>query len=61
METTAVQQDRYEIVWNAVAALFTVVKNGAALVDSAGYARLFKTRNAARKRIARERSGNFHK
>jgi hypothetical protein len=35
--------------------------DGMILRDSNGRWRTFKTRNSARKRIARERAGNFHK
>ena len=38
-----------------------ITNNGLYLRDKDGNVRLFKTRNSARKRIARERSGNLHR
>jgi hypothetical protein len=44
---------------------YIVKKNGIVLTEKDQYGcewlRYFKTRNSARKRIARERSGNFHR
>lgn len=50
--------DRYEIVSGL--GYFSVTRNGLSLIDRDGYRRTFTTRNAARKRISRERRGNFH-
>lgn len=55
-----VTTDRFEIVRTTYND-FEVLKNGVALTDRNGYRRIFLTRNSARKRIARERSGNFHR
>ena len=48
----------YGIVVNA--GLFYVTRNGTYLTDKNGVARAFASRNAARKRISRERRGSFH-
>lgn len=40
---------------------FMVTLDGNPLRDQNGLVRYFRTRNSARKRIARERSGNFHR
>lgn len=62
MDTTfaepTVITDTYEIV--AYDGLFYVTRNGQDLTDHRGDSRSFISRNAARKRISRERSGNFH-
>ena len=39
---------------------FSVLINGSLLVDSKGQTRVFATRASARKRISRERRGNYH-
>lgn len=39
---------------------FVVLRNGFELRDADGWARIFRTRNSARKRISRERRGNYH-
>ena len=39
---------------------FTIARDGITLTNRYGSVRIFATRNSARKRIARERSGNFH-
>ena len=55
---TAGTTDTYTIVENA--GYFYVVRNGLYLRDRFNNPRTFITRNAARKRISRERRGNFH-
>lgn len=40
---------------------YYITLNGEVLRDSAGWTRYFSTRNAARKRISRERRQSFHK
>ncbi len=39
---------------------FYITANGVALTDTYGAVRYFRTRNAARKRISRERLGDYH-
>lgn len=39
---------------------YAIEVDGNLLRDSAGEVRSFATRNAARKRVSRERRGNFH-
>lgn len=45
---------------NAAGGYFYITRNGVYLTNKFGNARTFITRNAARKRISRERRGNFH-
>lgn len=56
--------DTYVIV-QTICSDYIVKKNGIALVKTDKYGgewlRYFKTRNSARKRISRERRGQFHK
>lgn len=61
-QTTAAPTTQYTIEVDSFGT-FTVLDNatGAHLLDKYGTIRRFSTRNAARKRISRERSGNFHK
>ena len=58
--TTTIEQPTYAIVSNGAGA-WNVLVNGEVLTDSTGMPRTFNTRATARKRISRERSGNFHK
>jgi hypothetical protein len=39
---------------------FYIQRNGFTLTSSRGWTRYFRTRNSARKRISRERRGDFH-
>ena len=39
---------------------YYIVRNARVLLDKAGYPRFFRTRNSARKRVSRERFGDFH-
>lgn len=56
--TTVTGTAYFQIVTNG--GYFYVVRDGVYLTDRNGRVRTFITRNAARKRISRERSGNFH-
>lgn len=50
------------VIWNNTSGPgFVVTRNGVFLTDRNNQVRTFTTRSSARKRIARERSGNFHK
>ena len=51
-------EDSFEIV--SYFGGYAVKRNGLLLVNDRGDVRVFVTRNAARKRISRERRGNFH-
>jgi hypothetical protein len=53
--------DYYEVVQLIEGGFYYVYKNGVLLKDKNGTDRRFKTRNSARKRVARERAGDFHK
>lgn len=61
MDTTQVVDtpDTFEIL--GTPGRFYITRNGVELRDGAGFTRYFNTRNSARKRIARERSGDFHR
>jgi hypothetical protein len=39
---------------------YFIERNGYVLTNSRGWTRYFRTRNSARKRISRERRGDFH-
>ncbi len=56
--STTTIEDVYEV--EAQNFGFAVRRNGTFLTDANGSVRIYVTRNAARKRISRERSGNFH-
>jgi hypothetical protein len=56
--TNTAATDKYDIF--EVGGYFYVARNGVYLRDRNNQARTFITRNAARKRISRERRGNFH-
>jgi len=56
--TTGTTIDLFEIVEEN--GLFYVTRNGMFLTNRYGRARSFITRNTARKRISRERRGDFH-
>jgi hypothetical protein len=51
--------DRYEI--RGYPGNYYILKDGLTLFDEQNQIRFFKTRNSARKRVSRERSGNFHR
>lgn len=64
METTTISESttttgNYTITTND-AGNFIVLRDGQPLRDVYGNTRWFTSRNAARKRISRERKGNFH-
>lgn len=65
--TTATQNtDTYAIIdtpdpLGTTGIVYIVTRNGRPLTDRFGYTRYFATRNSARKRIARERSGDYHR
>lgn len=60
-ETTTQTPDTYSVQFSAVDGNYRVFRNGVFLTDRHGMVRVFTSANSARKRIARERSGNFHK
>lgn len=60
--TTPTTTDTFEIVADTYRGYgFVVLRNGTALTYPDGSTRTFPTRNAARKRISRERRGDFHR
>lgn len=62
MSNTTVERTDYRIFENMGGPGFVVEgPDGMLLRGFNGIIRVFATRNSARKRIARERSGNFHK
>jgi len=58
MSTATETTTTYEIVSTDTG--YAILRDGSYLTDSRGNVRTFVTRNAARKRISRERTGNFH-
>ena len=56
---TSPETTEFQIV-PAGAAGFTITLNGETLTWPSGHTRYFTTRNAARKRISRERKQSFH-
>lgn len=60
--TASTVSSTFEIVpYSTSEGTWAVLHNGLYLRDKNYNIREFKTRNSARKRIARERSGNLHK
>lgn len=51
--------DTFVIVSDWFGSLY-IKRNGYPLTNSLGWTRYFRTRNSARKRISRERRGDFH-
>lgn len=62
MSKKTVAAREYKIVTNTDVTPndFSIMCDGTLLKNKDGERRYFKTRNSARKRIARERSGNLH-
>lgn len=62
METTVQEPTRFEITETLETGhkFFVVLKDGEVLKDRDGHTRFYQSRNAARKRISRERKQNFH-
>lgn len=58
--TTTKVADVYTIKTDWFAGSFYIVRNGNVLVNKSGWTRYFSSRNGARKRISRERRGDFH-
>ena len=58
MSTATITTPTFEIVSTATG--FAITRDGIYLTDRHGNVRTFVTRNAARKRISRERRGSFH-
>ena len=51
----------YTITRDVIVGGYNVLADGFMLKDDTGRVHNFTSRNSARKRIARERSGNFHR
>lgn len=58
--TRLVNGDIYVIKFDWMASRYYITRNSEVLRNDGGWTRYFATRNSARKRISRERSGNFH-
>lgn len=56
--TAPITEPKFEIIPSGSG--YAVTRNDLYLRDKGGFIRLYTTRNAARKRISRERTGNFH-
>ena len=58
--STTTTTTAYTYEWSETFGAYVVLVDGRFLRNDLGNVRLFATPNSARKRIARERSGNFH-
>jgi hypothetical protein len=60
MSNTTTTTETVTFTIAGVEGAYTILRNGVTLTWPSGYPRYFSTRGTARKRISRERSGQFH-